>query len=325
VAASFLRGLLARASLLVFAAACLNYLVNPFGAYATRLFDPIALGTRGPKLSLYRLRRPAPAIVVLGSSRGFTLEPAYVEARTSRPAFNAAVHAGMPRDYLALARCFAAEGRFPALLIVGLGVEQMLREGRAVERLDPLASCQPGEASAAGVLRRHRGLLTLEETWASLRVLGLELTGRPAPLYSFDPDGMVRGGAPRPLERAVAESLAGNWRPGIFDVPALDPGVVGHVRGLLELSRDRGARVIVYLPPFHPTALARYQDESNFPALRARLLEQLAAWAHQFPLIFHDFTEPASFGGRADMFYDASHPREDAYRLMLDAMLSDLG
>ena len=63
-ARGFLGGLLARSLFLLVATACLNFLVNPFGVYPIHLFEPIAMGSRGPKLSLYQRR--APAIVVLG-------------------------------------------------------------------------------------------------------------------------------------------------------------------------------------------------------------------------------------------------------------------
>ena len=38
---------------------------------------------------------------------------------------------------------------------------------------------------------------------------------------------------------------------------------------------------------------------------------------------FYDFTEVGLFGGREEMFDDASHPTMDADRLMLDIMLAD--
>jgi hypothetical protein len=63
--------------------------------------------------------------------------------------------------------------------------------------------------------------------------------------------------------------------------------------------------------------------ESQFASARAHLLEQLTAWATEYPLRFYDFTEMSLFGGRAEMFSDASHPTVDADRLMLDIMLAD--
>jgi hypothetical protein len=315
--------LLAKSLFLLVTTASLNFLVNPFGAYPIHLFEAIVMGSRGPKLSLYQRRTPA--IVVLGSSRSFTMEPGHIEARTSRPAFNAAVHVGGTRDYLDFARCFAARRSFPSVVIVGLGVEQVLRQARPVEADDPLATCSGEEgASVRTWLRNHRRLLTLEETWAALRSLALEVTGRPAPTYMFLADGLIRNSAYRPLDEALEVSLAGQWRPSTFDVDTLNPQNLEQLRSLLELCRDRGARVIVYLPPYHPRALARYLQESRFESLRAQLLAQLGAWSKRYPLQFYDFTDVRQFGGRPDMFYDASHPREDACRLMLDIMLSGL-
>src|SRR5438046_196931 len=90
-AVSFLRGLAAKSAFLLAATVGLNLLVDPLGVHGSRLFDPIALKTRGTKLYLYEQTRPAPAIVVLGSSRSFGVEPRYITAKTSRSAFNAAV------------------------------------------------------------------------------------------------------------------------------------------------------------------------------------------------------------------------------------------
>ena len=91
-AVSFLRGLAARSVFLLAATVGLNLLIDPLGVYGSRLFEPIVLRTRGAKLYLYEQTRPAPAIVILGSSRSFSVDPQYVEAKTSRKAFNAAVN-----------------------------------------------------------------------------------------------------------------------------------------------------------------------------------------------------------------------------------------
>jgi hypothetical protein len=321
---SFVRGVAVRAVSLLAATACLNLSVNPFGSYGTHFFEPIVLTSRRPKLTLFRQQHPAPAIVVLGSSRSFTMEPAYIEARTSRSAFNAAVQGAAPHDYLDLARCFAAVQRFPSTLIVGLGVEQLATPPASIHS-DPMPDCsEPTGRSSSASIREYRGLLTLEEASASMRLLAIELRGRPAPLYRFAADGSIRLSVIRPLDRAVDEALTGNWRPSNFDVRTLNPESVDQMRQFLELCRERRANVVVYLPPYQPRATARYLQESRFASLRAQVLEQLAGWAKRYPVKFYDFTEVDSFGGRSDMFYDASHPREDACRMMLDLMLPDL-
>ena len=156
-------------------------------------------------------------------------------------------------------------------------------------------------------------------------MLGLELTGRPAPAYSFGNDGMIRGLGGLPpglLEQRLNDSLAGAWGPGNFAHDTPSPESVRQIRQLLDLCRDHGAKVIIYLPPYHPRAVTLYLKESHFASARSQLLEQLAAWATEYPLRFYDFTEASRFGGREDMFSDASHTTVDADRLMLDIMLA---
>jgi len=325
-AVSFLRGLAARSAFLLGATVGLNLLVNPMGVHGSRLFEPIALRTRSEKLYLYEQTRPAPAIVILGSSRSFSVDPQHIKAKTSRKAFNASAAGAGIRDYLDFGQCFAARGSFPSLLIVAVGVEQALSDGRAFERNDLMDECLHPQRTLSDRAQTYRGLLTLQETWASLRVLGLELTGRPAPAYSFGSDGMIRGPEsppPRLLDQKVDESLAATWGPSNFANDRLSPESIIQIRQLLDLCRDHRAKVIVYLPPYHPRAVTRYLKESQFSSVRSQLLERLASWATEYPLRFYDFTEVSRFGGREDMFDDASHPRDDANRLMLDIMLAD--
>jgi hypothetical protein len=205
-------------------------------------------------------------------------------------------------------------------------VEQALSPGRTFERNDLMEDCLHPQRTLSERVQAYRGLLTLEETWASLRVLGLEVTGRPAPAYSFGRDGMIRGlGTPPPRLREpdVNDSLATAWGPSHFAHDRLSPESVGQLRQLLDLCRDHGAKVIVYLPAYHPRAVTLYLKESQFASARSQLLEQLASWAREYPLRFYDFTEVSRFGGREEMFDDASHPTADAHRLMLDIMLAN--
>lgn len=319
----FLVGLLARSALLLAATVSLNVLVDPFGAHGTGVFEPITLTTRRSKLRLYEKRRPAPEIVILGSSRSFAMEPAYVEAETSSPAFNAAVAGAQPADYLDLASCLAQGRAVAPTFIVGLGVEQLLGHADLpIEGGDPLAACRPRRSAVESFVRTSASAVGARETRATFRVLALEVTGRPSPAVTFAADGTMLGGFHGPpLEEAVEADLAGSRSPSVFAASTIDPQSSEEVRQLLELSRQRHGRVIVYLPPYHPRALERYQRESHLVSLRAQLLARLRTWTHEYPLAVYDFTDPAAFGGRSDMFYDAWHPREDACRLMLDVML----
>jgi len=306
----------------------LNLVADPLGVHGSHVFTPIVARTVGEKVYLYERMQPPPAIVVLGSSRSFYMEPRHIHEKTGRAAFNASVAGGGTRDYLDFARCFAARGTFPALLIVGLGVEQALSGVRTMEQNQPMDDCLRPRRGLADRVAAYEGVFTMQETWASLRLLGLEVTGRPAPLRTFDRDGMMRDSPTAPVrsvEQGVAESLATAWGPRVFPGEELSAESLDHVRQLLDLCRQQGAAAIIYLPPYHPRAIAVYERESHYAAARDRLIAQLASWSAEYPMRFHDFTEISRFGGRPDMFVDASHPTVDADRLMLDAMLAAPG
>jgi hypothetical protein len=304
----------------------LNYLVNPFGIYSTRLFEPLVLHSRTEKMRLYRAAQPPPEIVVLGSSSSFTMPPAYIQERTGRPAFNASLHGGVPEDYLAFLRFMAFVDKLPKLLIVPLAVE-LVRPNLSTgfEPHNPLRPYLDRESR--DWLEDARRLLTLEQTRAALRLLAAESKGRPASHYRFDADGLAHfAETGAPLEKIVDAYLATKeWGPGLFGFRNLDDAQISYFRQFLTLARHLNVKVIVYLPPLYPRAVAFYERETNLPALRTKLLEHLRAWqAEGLIAVVYDFTRLESFGGEAAEFHDLAHPTAAASRRMLDLILRSL-
>ena len=305
--------------------AALNYVVNPFGLYAPRLFEPIVLHSRAEKMRLYRLAEPPPDIVVLGNSSGFTIPPAYITEMTRRTAFNASLHGGVPQDYLAFLNYMASIGKVPKLVIVMLAVEQARPNLPAgFEPHDPLEPYL--ERSSGHLLAGARWLLTLDQTLASIRVLMAEARGRPAPHYRFDADGWGHfADADASLEQLVNDYLAKGWGPELFSFRALDSNQLSYFRRFLERARRLGIKVVVYVPPLHPRAVALYDRETNLPVLKTDLLERLHAWqAGGLIAAAYDFSRVESFGGHAGEFHDLAHPTAEASRRMLDVMLRRL-
>jgi hypothetical protein len=301
----------------------LNYLVNPLGIYSPRFFEPIALHSRSEKMRLYRIAQPPPEIVVLGSSSSFTMSPAYIRERTGRPAFNASLHGGVPEDYLAFLRYMASLDKLPKLLIVPLAVELVrpnLPTGFEPHNpLRPYLERQPHE-----LVEELRWLLRLEQTRASLRLLSAEKKGRPPSHYRFDADGWGHfAESSAPLEKIVDAYMATKeWGPGLFGFRDLDNTQISYFRAFLTLARRLGIKVIVYMPPLYPRALAFYERETNLPSLRTKLLEHLRAWqAEGLIAAVHDFSHVEYFGGAAAEFHDLAHTTAEASRRMLDLML----
>jgi hypothetical protein len=313
-------------ALFVGAVAAFNYVANPFGLFPTRLFEPIVLHSRADKMRLYASREPAPEVVVFGSSPGFTIPPSYIERRTGRSAFNASVHGGTPRDFLAFTRYMIDRGRPPRFLIVELRVEQFRPDTRVgFEPGDPLqtyaAEEDPGPVRSAE--DKARTLLTVEQTEASLHLLQVELHGRSQPHYRFDPDGLGHFEAYSSQE-AIDAYLLEAAKPHHFRFPALGEYHLGQLERFLALCRERRIRVIVYMPPYHPRLAGLWERETRLPDLRAQLVGWLATRQAAGGLAVHDFSRLESFGGTDRMFLDALHPDEEANRRMLDIMLGDI-
>jgi len=301
----------------------LNYIVNPLGIYSSHFFDPIVLHSRAEKMRLYRTVQPSPEIVVLGASTSFTMSPAYIRERTGRPAFNASLQGGVPGDYLAFLHYMASLGKLPKLLIVPLAVELM--RPNMPTGFEPHNPLEPHLMERTDeILGGVRRLVTLEQTRASIRLLIAEARGRPPSQYRFDADGWGHfRESDAPLEKIVDFYMATkDWGPELFGFRDLDNAQIGYFHRFLTLAQRLGVKVIVYVPPLYPRALAFYERETNFPALRTKLLGQLDSWRGQGLIAaVHDFAHVESFGGRASEFHDLAHPTEAASRRMLDLML----
>jgi len=312
-------------AVLLASVASLNYVVNPFGLFDTHLFEPIVLHSRAAKVKLYLERQPRPQIVLLGSSPTFTMEPSYVEARTGRPAFNAAVHGGTPRDFLALTRMMLRNGPPPKAAIAAFRVEQFRPDTRVgFEPGDPLDSFVADDA--AGLRRaaeEAETLLTLEQTEASLRLLSVELQGRPEPHYRFDPDGLGHFKS-YSLDEALKDYLVEAAKPYHFRFRQLNAAQLQYLAQFFALCRAHGIRVVAYVPPYHPRLTALWDAQTRLPELREGLLAELRRQQAQGGVTVHDFTRVESFGGGDRMFLDALHPSPEANRLILDVLLRDL-
>ena len=232
----------------------------------------------------------------------------------------------MPEDYLAFLRYMASLGKLPKLLIVPMSVE-LVRPNlpTGFEPHDPLKPYL--ERESRDLLEGTRWLFTFEQIRASLRLLAAERKGRPPSHYRFAADGwghFAESGAP--LEKIVDTYMATKeWGPGLFDFRDLDPTQISYFRQFLALAGRLDVKVIVYLPPLYPRAVAFYERETNLAALRTQLVEHLRAWqADGLIAAVHDFTRVESFGGDAAEFHDLANPTAAASSRMLDLILRSL-
>ena len=169
-----------------------NYVVNPVGLFPTRLIPPIVATTRLDKVRMWSAYTSPPQIVVMGSSRSFTMSPSYISRVTNKTAFNASVSGGTPRDFYAFIKYSLVHNGKPDTLILGLGLEQFQNTNLTenTEAGDPLADyIDEPKADWIRIARDALSLVSFEHTQASARSLLSVFVGRPTLNYRFDPDG----------------------------------------------------------------------------------------------------------------------------------------
>jgi hypothetical protein len=345
----FFAGSLSLFVLLLIGVMVFNYILNPLGIYPTSYFEPLVLNhdtTYRYKTNLYDSMNPPPEVVVLGSSRAFTVSPAYITEITGLSAFNASVHGGGVGDFIQFTRHMVDEGHPPRVIIVGLATELMVHKSRPSQQANAPASPKKKAKSDPSLAERLLGtdayrslnefradlshnidlvrqLAAWYQTEESIRQLKLEFNGRPRAFYRIDTDGLVHFKRPQ-LEKMVQANIADPlWGELFSRYDEVDKGALTVVKNLLALCRKNHIQVIFYLPPYQPQMLAIY-DQQNFPRLKAEQLELLASLQDKYDFTVYDMTTVESFGGDETMFIDGVHPSEDASRLILDILLKDV-
>jgi hypothetical protein len=315
-------------SLLILIAA-VNFIVNPYGIYPPHVIAPAAFNTtRSQKMGLFSAMNPPAEIVVLGSSRSFTVEPAYITEKTGLPAFNASFTSGSVRDYLGFTRYAVEVGRQPRVLIIGLSVEQLLADvSTTTEPGDPLKPYVENlrNKSLAVIGDKAEQLLTATQLQYSIQSLSRATQGNIATTYVIDPDGHVHfpeGNYRVPPDYVFTDEELHPWAPHEVWAANLNEVEVEFLQEFLTLCAEENISVIVYIPPFHPNLALRYQNETGLPQLQQQMLALLDEWGGNSVMVY-DFTDVNAFGGSDTMFIDAVHPSEEASRLMLDVMLKD--
>lgn len=259
----FLRVFFSATAALLALVTLLVLLTDPLGRFGTGLIPPVVSSDRDQKATLYRARRPAPEIVVLGSSRSKTIAPACLEQFTGRTAFNFAVNGAGSEDLVAILRYIRSlEGSRLRTVYVGIDPEMLQSAGgvhRALEGSRFLARYAPGgTVPARGALGAD--LFGWQAVSAAVQSVGSRLqSGGGEREFALDADGLqhylrvesalARGDAPD------AARILGSI-PGILgryeSFPGLDTERVAALREFAEEAHHSGIEVVAFIPPVHP-------------------------------------------------------------------------
>ena len=299
------------------------YTVDPRRYFHSQtLFPQVQANSRRVKVEeLGRFGQTAPITgLILGSSRSMLLAPQEFDRRTGLRFFNAGVFSGTAEDFLSLYRHSRRLGHHPQVIVLGLD-PAAIYEGDPTEELTanlPLTAALANEPTTGWTtfwhqLRLYKRMLrpqAIVEVASSVAWRAQP----PEPRNSFDADGLlherktdqaIQSGAydfPAELERSRRQMMA-----SLESFRGLSPRRTQWIEALLDEAAADQARVVIWLPPIHPTLR---QTMAGLP--HARAADDLArrfttGLAERYPIQVIDLTDPATFGGNPDRWYDSIH------------------
>lgn len=319
-ARSFLRGFLALFVIGVMALMASSVLLDPAGVFDIRIVPASQQTTRDDKARALLALDEKPEVLVLGSSRSWSIRPARIQELTGARAFNYGVDKGMLVDFEAITAFARQRAGAPIKhLLIGLDVEVFddLRAGRLEysRLLRPYAA--PGSVpSFARMLPEY--LLGSEIVDSDLRSLRNLVTGKVTvgnrtavlPKNIFKADGSVtwpkyddaRKNGTYDLDDQVGRGVS-SFKRVYVDFNRFSPTRIAWFRGFLSRMRDEGVAVDVYIPPLHPRAMR------ELPGLPARITEgeRLLAALDAEGLLHFRRARLKDFGGDPEGFYDFQH------------------
>jgi hypothetical protein len=306
----------------------INFVVNPYSYYPTRLFPSIGWHSRRLKVEMLESRPRAPEALILGSSRTMKVAPSDVRRLTGLDAFNACVDSARAEDWEVMYRYVTeALGARVREVIIGVDVEAFHNHKDADPRLLATYQLRPFVPLAlkwAWYLHAARESISWIQLMESVNSLRYRLHGYPPGKYRFDPDGVLHYVE---WEKQIAAGTF-KWDASLDEYDSRLEGMTGlsewrrqFFDELLRLAQQRGATVRVFVTPLHAVTLEHLRQTRDYDRLRAETVEYLQGEARRYRnLKVVDFTEVKAFGGREDGFLDGAHTTDENSALMIKAL-----
>ena len=332
--ARFLVGYGVAVVVMLASAATFNYLVDPYGIYGSDLLPPYSWNLRQAKVDRLLTAPAAPEVLLLGSSRAFSLRPGRIEERCGLTAYNASVPSGRLIDYLALLNATLtrpdAERIRYVIVQLDLGTfwddVDVPFELRATPALFRFAASVPHVPVTATVEESLR-VLSLSQVLDSVKSVRQHLARRP-PTLSADRDGVVHFASREAaidvgqydLKAAIAEEIP--YEEQLFrEGHQVSPLQVRRFQEIAARVHANGGRLIVWLSPSHP-ALIDALRPLGWERQRHTVLSILDNLQQTGAFDVHDLTTVDRFGGEASEFLNATHVTTSGGDRILDVLVA---
>lgn len=304
--------------------------VNPRGMYISSAYTPHQLLLRGAKFEAYINQEAAPELVLLGSSRMFTLSPRYIAETLGYSAFNMAVEGGRTEDILIASRFIQDQTHTPEVFLIEVQ-EGLPREPNDIASRAPLSwlPYMRRDTQSLTIQKRFEALFDLDHLSEALYI------ARYNPLYErteqewavFLPDGEA--------ERSLISNgeLGGQIAVNIGTIPPLQCEGVNlisqaEITELVEITQAENQALVFYLSPWHPDYYNAHMRDNPayqrcYQAFSAYMQDLAQTNAHVF---FADYSQLAQINGLQDEngYYDSDHLTPENSRRLIDHLAPTL-
>jgi hypothetical protein len=293
-----------------------NYVVNPAGVFAPSVVPPLLWNPRGEKLDRLSAVTDRPELLLIGSSRVMTLPPAELRKYTGLAGFNGGVSSAAIEDDVAMLQ-YALRSRALPLKLVIIGVEP---ESFATSQPSnwwmwppEVIRLLPFRTRAVALFTRYQKLFSASYLRLSLDQLYAVSKGPlPPPARRVDPDGLAHwldweedmAHGNKGFDRRLAAHVREFGGPFVADSTFSDERW-REFDELLEQTRAAGIRTIVFKTPMLPALVSRLPR--GYASWHDEVARRVKAASLRHGADFRDFTDPASFGGSLDDFFDGVH------------------
>ena len=294
-------------------------IVNPRGMYGTNNFRPRWLLVRPIKVDEYLNLQSTPDVVILGSSRTFTLSPTYIQQHFGYTAFNASVEGSRLGELPVFLKFIAAHSinDFPKVIIIE--APPYLLESLPPERIPSILLPY---MELTDQLRwwyvRYDGMFDLDQLSESIYSVLREPKETNDWTFLPDGEGILPTTTTDQVNRAVEQAISN----GPPDCQQPTHRAIVYYHELVSLANKHKASIIFIITPMHPEYYAAFMAPgSQFYACKTQAVQVLENLAKEYDNIsFLDYSDLARIGGvpTADGYYDSQHMTEYNSNLLLN-------
>jgi hypothetical protein len=303
--------------------------INPHARFLGDRFPPVNTGARKIKVDLFAKLTSPPDMVIMGSSRAFTISPDYLQEKTGYNAFNMSVDSGGAADYFVQMNYMVSADLTPHILLMEIH-QNTFGDVSQTWGIQPLAMMPYTTRDGAAILAEEslKDAFSLQslsdsifsfflsdpqrQTWTINLAHGM---GSRAPLTHEEYERLLTATIKSPTKNNIyCKRLVADGRQ-VFE-------------SIMALAQKNGVGVVLYESPMNFTFYsATYkQNPKGFDNCRKLLRTYLSSLADSYPnVFFRDLSgyEPIT-KLQEDGFYDAVHLKPNAAEMVVDALTPEI-